>query len=496
MNYKIKYRGFKRENLQIVSLTLIFTFVIYLIYLFSFPFSNTFFSGDYLVFVFSWVGIFLLFFILVTWYKITGLILSPYTIFIGFLFLFNFGQCFMWGVGIHTSTEIGQEPIFPGFRFPNNNDIINTQIFILLSIMMFHLGAIFSPLGYSNFQYHKKEEDLYTLKAVYVTSVLISILSIPVTLYSSIQSLNIAKQYGYKALYYGELIYSASLPVFLDVFNMMFFPSLVGLLIGSKFSRKTRTFVFVVFVSYLLINLLSGDRGSWIYKLVILIWLFHKCFKPLNFRKICKQLIVFIISLYLIYGIVNLRDVGLSHLNQEMIVSAFSFEKFPLIIAIFEMGGSMKPTMMLLMYGWNVWPYENTYILALLGMVTNKVIYFLDIPFSLISTWFSQDYLGLTYGAGFSIIAEALLNFGPYIAPLFMVILGFVISSFIYVDKKMEYSKYPLRYFFVTGTLHNFLYVVRNYFHLPLKEWFYGVVLFCITILVIRSLLIKYSYKR
>ena len=77
------------------------------------------------------------------------------------------------------------------------------------------------------------------------------------------------------------------------------------------------------------------------------------------------------------------------------------------------MGGSMAPVIVLQKYGWDIWPYYNSYMLSILTMLTTKIATILDIPFGFIGSWFSQEYLKISYGAGFSIIAEAVMNYGP-----------------------------------------------------------------------------------
>lgn len=73
--------------------------------------------------------------------------------------------------------------------------------------------------------------------------------------------------------------------------------------------------------------------------------------------------------------------------------------------------------------GWNAYPYGNTYILAFLGMVTDAIPRMLIGDYQSLSTWYSSKFLSISYGAGFSIIAEGLVNFGPYFfwVPLFFI---------------------------------------------------------------------------
>lgn len=486
-----------KKNFEIGLITLFLTILGYLAYLVTLSLVNVNMDYNILVFVFNWLGVFLAVYVVFTWYKISGYIFSPYIIFMLFFFLFNYGQSLMWALGIHIPTEISQTSLYPGFGVPSDGDIIKAQALTLICILMFHFGAILSykkniTIKYrarSNRQILDQNNDPAILKSVYYSCLLIGLLVIPITIYSAFYDFQIAMVHGYKSLYYSEFAQTDA--TFLGLLKRMFFPCLVGLLIGSKYNKKVRFSVYIIFSIYLILNLLSGDRGSWIYKIIILVWLSHVCYKPINFKVLFKYAIVSILGLYFINAIVSLRNIGLGNITITHLLDSLSFENSVLVLSFFEMGGSMKPTILLQKYGWDVWPYANTYLLALLGIVSNKFIYVLDIPFSLISSWFSQDYLGLSWGAGFSIVAEALLNFGPLFAPIVMIFIGYIITSLIYVDSRMRYNERPLRFLFVVSTLNALIPVTRNYFHLLLKDWFYGVIILCIFIILFRFFLFK-----
>lgn len=482
-------------NIEVGLVTLFLTVIAYLSYLLIFPLNSSINVSDSIVFIMSWLGIFLAIYILITWKKLTGLYFSLYTIFMLFFFMFNFGQSMMWAFGIHIPSEIGSNPLPGGLGVPTNADIVNGQMFTLISALMFHFGAIicYKPTKFKSKNERSGINKPKTQKAIFIVSIIIGSVAIPITIISAFDSLHLALTSGYKALYYSD--YAENKSSIVTLINMFFFPSLVGLLIGSSYNKKVLSIVYFIFALYLIVNLLAGDRGSWIYKIVILVWLIHVCYKPINFRKMTKYIVVSIIGLYVVEAIVSVRNVGLSSITLEEFIDAFSFENSPLISTMFEMGGSMSVVITLLMYGWDIWPYTNTYMLAILGMVTNEIIYAFDVPFSLISSWYSQEYLGISWGAGFSIVAEALLNSNPYIAPFIMMVLGYIISTMIYTDKNMNYKERPLLFFFMASSLHAFLPVTRGFFHLLLKDWFYGVVLYVVLIIIMRTLLFRSNGK-
>jgi hypothetical protein len=497
-NNKIYKMTDKSKSLgkEIGIITLLLAVIGFILYLLILQLVNYNPNQDLLIFFLSWSGIFLMIYVLVTWNKLTGTLFSLYTIFILFFFLFNFGQCLMWGFGIHLPTEIGQIAMYPGFAIPSGSDIVKAQALVLISILMFHTGAVYCYKGRSNSketQIVVNSEDTKTLKSIYYVSMIVGIIVIPISLYYSYSDFQISRIYGYKALYYSDFTVTGA--SFTGLLSRMFFPCLVGLLIGSRYNKKVQLFVYGVFTIYFLLNLFSGDRGSWLYKIIILVWLSHTCNKPINIKKSVKYIVFSIIGLYVINGIISFRDIGLSNINLETFLNSISFENSPIITAIFEMGSSMKPTIILQKYGWQDWPYNNTYLLGILGMITNRFIYLLGMSFTLPSAWFSQEYLGISWGAGFSIIAESILNVGPIFAPLILLIQGYVISTMIYVDKGMNFKGRPLRFFFAAATLHNLIPILRNELHVNLKDWFYGVLIMYILILVFRKLIFVKTRK-
>lgn len=483
------------SKVAIAAITGVISIVFYIGYLISISNNNENRNYSAMVFFMNWIGIMMFFYVMYTWYKITKTILSPYTIFMLFFFLFNFGQCFMWAFGIHDTSEIGKNVMYNSFGVATELDIFKAQILTLICIIMFHFGAVLCCKRYSRIIINTnirdeniKKEDTKTLKAIYYSSLMVGCIVIPVTLYNAFQDLKIARNYGYSALYYSEFAQQGGTVSGLLV--MLFFPCLIGLLIGSKYNKKVTKVVYIIFGVYLIINLLCGDRSSWIFRIFILAWLSHSCNKKIDIRKFIKYLIIAIIGLHITNVIVEFRNIGLSNISFENI-----FSNSPIVSGMFEMGGSMQPTIILQKYGWNIWPFENSYLLAILGAITNKIISFLGIPFELLSTWFSQYYLGISWGAGFSLVAEALLNFGPILAPLIICLQGNIIASILYVDKSIDYLVKPLRYLFTASTLDCFIRLTRNEIHLILKQWFYGVILFYIFIILVRKVLIKNTIK-
>lgn len=494
---KLKSTISNRGRYEIKLLTYGIILVFFFLYLISLNSISTESSKQLSIFLLSWSGILTFVYIMYTWFKITGQLFTPYIIFMLFFFLFNYGQPFMWAFGIHMPIEIGVAPIYPGHGVATDLDIVKTQIYVLMCAWMLHFGALLAIRNKKNNNVMhgqtkpmlEEAVDNKTLKLIFKVSLIFAVFSIPVTLWTHFEDLRIAMTYGYRALYHSEYARrGASLVAF---FNMWFFPSLLGLLIGSRYGKKTRNIVFFIMAIFILLNIAAGNRHPWIYKVVILFWMTHILHKPITKGAAIKYMLIAVISVYFLDVVVSLRNIGI---NMEAIIDSLSLSNSSVTKVIFEMGASMNPTLYIQKYGAEFWQYGNTYLLALGGLITNRFLDLFGIPYGIISRHFGA-YLGISWGPGFSITAEPLMNFGVIFAPLFMIVKGFFLSKIFYVDADISTLNKPLKLLFVAASLDALTRLNRDSVHIPFKNWFYGVVLFCLIIYLLRSVMIKKSSR-
>ncbi|MFE4425939.1 O-antigen polysaccharide polymerase Wzy [Peribacillus butanolivorans] len=491
MQYRFKYYSIREMIVKVI--TAFTTVLFFLIYVVSYQHIDKNPAVDYHIFqyILSLLGIVLGIFVFISWHQLTNKFFSLYTIFMLFLFLFNYGHSLMWAFGIHQDDEIGQSTLFT-LGMPKSADIVKTQMIVLIGILAFHCGAIFCNKPKSKQKRTLSNTNVLfddrSLNSIYDVCLMLSFFVIPITFYNSFYNLSVALRFGYSSLYYGDYANSGITPFVL--ISMMFFPCLVGLLLGSKYNKNVKFIVYFTFAVYVLLGIITGDRGEWIYKLLILVWMSHTFNKKLTFKSIIKYVLLGIGFLYLVSAVVSLRNTGITF---DGFIESLSSDNNLLVSTVFEMGLSMRPTMVLVRDGWDIFPYGNTYIFSMLGMVSERLISILDIPYVTLSSWFSQTYLGISYGAGFSIIAEALLNFGPYVAPLFLFLLGYIITSAIYVDT-VNFREKPLRVFFAITTASVCISIVRNTMQGTLKSWFYTTLIIYFLVLFYRS--IKYNYRK
>lgn len=384
-----------------------------------------------IIFLLSWVGIICTVYFLYKWSRVTNNIFTLYNVFLMFFLVFNFGQCLLWAFGVHTKKEINQGLLYKVIPC-DNRQIAIAQIIFIICFIMFNCGAM---LAYKNRTIKKdvtsnNENNIkYKYKAVLYTAIIISIISIPATMYMVIRNYITASVYGYKALYYGD--YVNHYPTWLQIASTLFLPSLLGILVGSNYNKRARWIVYTIFGIYAFISLLCGDRGEWIMKLIILFWADNNFYKKRNFKKMIRLLLIGYLGLFVMNAIVSLRNVGITY--EGVKEALFNMENNPIVSLLTEFGNSMSVN---IITANNIikFPYGNTYIMSIFTMFTTSITKIFNMEYVQLHTWFSSDYLKISYGADFTIIGEAILNFGMYLAPLFMSLLGMIISKVCFIS--------------------------------------------------------------
>ena len=113
----------KKKNNKSIALVGIITVILYITYCLLFKTISLNTNNSNLGYILDISGWILYFFCIYTWYNKTNKIIDLYTIFITLFFLFNYGQCLMWGLNIHRVSEIGRFLLFDKYRIYNNTQI-------------------------------------------------------------------------------------------------------------------------------------------------------------------------------------------------------------------------------------------------------------------------------------------------------------------------------------------------------------------------------------
>lgn len=394
-----------KENNSLIKFTnIILAIIFFAMYIMFYNdyMKNFIVNPEFTKVILSWLGIILYVYIVFSWYKLHGKIFDLYTIMITFFVLFNYGQCFLWAFGIHTDTEIGKSNLL-GVGLATDKEIIISQLITLMCIYMFHIGSCFCTVKDKEFDENKEKINK---TSIYKISRILSFLVIPATFIKLLKDILVSSQYGYGALYYGDNMNQSFI---IEMLYRLFYPCLFGLLIGSGFKKSVRRFVYIIFVIFMVLSLLTGDRGAWVYSILIFAFLHNNCVKKFSVSFLVKCCILALIFLNIVTAVVAVRKTGI---NVESVKEAMTGDANPIILTISEMGGSMIIQTTLVKVGYDIYPYGNTYVFAILGMISDKFISFLGIPYVNVSNWFSQEYLKLNnWGTGFSIVRRSINKF-------------------------------------------------------------------------------------
>lgn len=388
---------------------------------------------DFNIFIKSWCAniVFLISVYVIYQLENSKIGLASIVLLIGFIF--NFGQTAMWSIGIHTNNEIGTGNIYGAFHCPSNREI---YISISYSILCF----IASSFGMALTIFLKKKKIRKKdgmRECIYRVSEIVAIPVVPLTFLKIIMTINYSVKHGYVALYYSGF----RIPIIFEFAERLFFPVLVGILIGSQYRRVK--IVYAIFALFMISYCFAGERGNWFYDLIILIWMHHRFYEKLDLKKMLKLGLVAFFSLYILAAMVDIRGYGLANISIDDIIEAFALGNNPVIRFLMEMGGSLSVTLMVMSFGENMFQFGNTFASSFLSSISSKVAELFGVHNVYLSNYLSQDLLGISYGAGFNFFAETYIN-GSY---LYMLLYGVIVAMFISGSCDEDSNKFSFRIF-------------------------------------------------
>jgi len=439
-----------------------------------------------------------------SWKKATGKIFTPYVIFFAFLLVFNAGQFVMWAFGIHYVTRLSSElGVSRHIRYMDKQTLLHIMMITAAALNFFHSGALLigsmhlEKAGGASINLNQNEKIRIGLRYV---GIVLLVVSYVISIYVSIYEMNIARVSGYTSLYYGDSQITNPL---IKYISYMFLPSFFAVFIGYKYSKKVFRVLSVVFLPYMLLNIIIGDRGSWIYFLCIWIWCYWTFFSndgkdykqklKNNKKRFIFLVIIGALSLTVVTIFVKFRDIGFQNISSRDIQEVVKDARYIFVKPFFEMGQSARVLGIVLqdnLHG--KWSGGNTYLAGIVSMVLPRIKLWLGLNDGYLDNWLSQTYLGLkNYGEGFSAIAEAYLNGGEFFYPFYMFIVGGVIGKNTYFEINNESKQDYGKLFIALSSVVSLITICRGSVELSLRKWFYG----CFVIWLLARLMAKYFIK-
>ena len=408
----------------------------------------------------GWFGLVQLIYCIMSWMKRGNQFISPYIIFLLTLYIFSYGQSFLWALGLES------ERTLVGFRGCTLPEIFEAQVLTLIMLAFFQVGASYYSTNRQTFYNDEiSVDDTYSLRRIGWFLFIVSV--IPYSM-ETVQKMIISMTSGYAAIYQGED--KVGLSNWSGIIADYCIPSLICLYISYRKHKTMRRSITLFFVVNIVVILVTGGRTFAVILIALIVILYNYLVKRLTKKWLLVGCIGAFVLLQVLSYVANVRVES----GRSASLESMRLENNGSIDAVAEMGG----TMFCLIKTRNLVPekqdyrYGKSYLYAFTSIIPN--LGFWDIhpakKEANLSDWLT-DSLGLDYGTGFSMCAEAFANFG-YLGFIAFFFWGWFMASIL---GKIEWSVQTRNYaqmafllilfwFFLTLPRNNFINLVRPIF--------------------------------
>ncbi|WP_370788687.1 O-antigen polysaccharide polymerase Wzy [Bacteroides nordii] len=417
------------------------------------------------------LGTIQLFYSVWSWKSIGREIINPYVFFLLALYLFSFGQSFLYIFNI-----VSEKRDLLGFQGITIDEIFNAQKMTLFMLSFFHIGAIcfvrnkkeLLNTSYNNINY------IYRIRKL---GWFLFVVSIIPYYWDLIETLLISMASGYGAIYERNAAIGISQ---IDKYIADYFiPSLICLFVGYSNDKRVKSLVIGICTVNIVAILLTGGRTPAVILVALLILLYHYCVKKISF----KGILVLSIFSFLFLSLLSV----VSYLRSQEERSIEAYLRYDVsgnnaaVDALAEMGG----TMFCLIKTKDIVPlYENyrygrSYLYSFTTFIPN--IGFWEIHPAKreanLGEWLTNA-LRLSYGTGYSMCAEAYINFGGC-CWIIMFFLGGLFGNLLGIENKRLKEDLALLifsliifWFCLKITRNSFIGFVRIFFYYALPAYY------------------------
>lgn len=403
-----------------------------------------------------------------SWYKRGQQLLSPYIIFLIVLYIFSYGIPLLYAFGITPERDL------IGYLDISTQNLYDSQWLTIDMLVMFHLGALFYvdkhpdiiTANLSIYEYEDFIDQEIRLKKI---GWILFVISAYFYISEIIEDMIFSLTYGYAAMYEREE--SIGLGNVTRLFSNMFIPSVICLYVVYRDNNFVRRMLTGIILLNVICIFIIGGRTDGVILLTLLLILYHNLVR--HFKK--KDYIIIACGVSILLSVLTVVGSMRNESNRSMKSSDIEINGNAIVGAIAEMGGSQSCLIktMEIIPSMEDYKYGGSYLYSFTTIVPN--LGFWDIhpakKKSNLSVWLT-DKLGLSYGTGFSMTAEAYANFG-YLGILFFFVFGsFFAMIFSGIDQHLsngDYAKFVFLMIIFWFTLklprNCFIGIVRPFFY-------------------------------
>lgn len=363
----------------------------------------------------------LLIWALASWRMVTGRLFDVYTLLYISTFLFNSGYSVLELVGIASY----RSPLYP------DELAVSAMTFVAASQYMMHLGALIAALSRGNASStHSDAQVCVTMRR---TGMVLAGLGIGPTFANLRRGMEIVESDGY-AGFFGRDDYVYGLAAWQQFLATLFIPGMILFFAGARGRRMETIVAWAIVVSYAGGAVLLGGRSAVLLPLTAMLWLHHRTRRPLPtlIVAVCIGAAMLFIPLV---GSVRSTS-GSARTDMAVLQESYRSMESPYLRVLRETGGSFQAIVRTMQLVPVSRPFDNGegYLWAVAGVFPN--LFWKVHPAAVrgnASDWLIRevdpDVASRGGGLGFSVIAEAYLNFAWW-GIVVLLLLGYSLGRF------------------------------------------------------------------
>ncbi|MGN1310300.1 MAG: O-antigen polysaccharide polymerase Wzy [Clostridia bacterium] len=428
------------------------------------------------LFILGWIINVLFLWDIYSIYKIKRNILDFNIIFLIFLFVFCNGQTFLYTLGVPIKK-------LSVIKIASSYQIMKEIIYFYFSLLFFQIGSMLC-INSNNDNIEDINDNIFK-KSIKIFAYMLAIISVIPYVYILLPKIKLSVQLGYKALYTN----STSISGVIGYIAKMFIPSLIMLLYSYKNNKKIAYFIIGVLSTIAFVNVFIGARGDGLSIIVIILVFYGTCIQKFEKGKILKLAIIVLLIMIVIPIAATFRtqeNKSISAFVNEIQKNITSTETNFLVKTISELGYTMHSFILTDEVVPNIvdYKYGESYIASIMMIIPSKLMGGYSFANSAALDIWLQDIHNMSYGPGFSIVAETYYNFGFYGGIVFIMVIGFVYSKVLNMHSNKS-NKNTLLKLLSLVFLYNSLLVARFPFHNTVRNIVYMYIIPYLSIILI-----------
>lgn len=422
---------------KIYAVSIMFLLIIF--QCFSIGYANLYPSYEDGLRIISIVCMMSFFLEIIIWRYVSKELFSPYLVLFVVLFVFTCGQSIGWATGIEMSKNL----MFRADHGLNTQLLFQGLSYSMLSISFFQIGAI---LGSFTNSYVKR---LSKWKAGQVTTAyrnlgkILIILCIPAFIAKTGQNIQAVLANGYTN-YFAVNQARSTLMSLVDFVADWYQPCLLILLVAYRNSDVKRRIIVGAMLVDVVLSLIVGGRSGAVMTIMGMLLTYHYFVRPFKLKQACLGFGFGYVGMAIMNSIAVFRGETSRSLSRFISVLADSFSNV-LGDFIGELGWTLTSICwtMRLVPSTEPFRYGLSYLTGLLSWVPSFVFggraNHPSVLHSNLAEWLA-DTNHMSYGPGYTTIAESYINFG-YLGLIAMLVEGIIIAKFVAQIRKRDVEK-------------------------------------------------------